>query len=181
MSFTFYVTSSSSTIIHHDIPLIVRGHDAAISRGSLKAVDRSVQESHTSAVPPSTKTYCGFIMKLCPRSPANLKQKLFSNSLKEKQKCQLYVCISVTSEATWGQAQQRWSCTPGSVLTGESGDHCRLWGGERADSRGTGCLPMRPACDCQRSTPPRFGQFQLEHKDDKTNSVVSAVSVVQMN
>lgn len=52
---------------------------------------------------------------------------------------------------TWWQARQRWSCTRGSALTGESGDQRRLWGGERADSRGTQRLPTLPVCHCRRN------------------------------
>lgn len=101
--------SKFKPVIQHDVLFIVRGHDASISRGSLKAVDRSVQESHTSAASPPMKPYCGFTMKLCPRSSANLKQKLndyLQNSPSPKKtKCQLYVCISVTSYLGTGTAE----------------------------------------------------------------------------
>lgn len=62
-----------SAIMKHDIPLIVRGHDASISKGSIKAAVRWVQDSHTSAVSQATKSYCGLRTKSCPSSCANLK------------------------------------------------------------------------------------------------------------
>ena len=75
------------------------------------------------------------------------------------------MCVNVAG--TWWQAQQRGSCTPGSVWTGESADRHRLWGGERADSRGTGRLPRQPGGDCQRNTRHRSGQIPLKHKSNK--------------
>lgn len=138
-----------SAIMKYDIPLIIRGHDASISKGSIKAVVRWVQDSHTSAMSQATKSYCGLRTKSCPSSCANLKSGMKIEHFSDRKPTK----TTVPSElgGTWWQAQQRWSCTQGSTLTGESGDQHRLWGGERADSRGIECLPTLPVCDCRRS------------------------------
>lgn len=67
---------NKSATVKHDIPLIVRGQDASISTGSVKAAVRRVQDSHTSAVSEATKSYCGLRMKSCPRRCANLESRI---------------------------------------------------------------------------------------------------------
>lgn len=141
---------NKSATMRNDIPLIVRGQDASISTGSVKAAVRWVQDSHTSAVSEATKSYCGLRMKSCPRSCANLESQInreeysdwkWTNNSAAYCKC----------GGTWWQAQRRWSCTQGSALTGEGGDRRRLRGGERADSRETEHLPTLPVCHCWKN------------------------------
>lgn len=142
----------SNAIMKYATPLTAIGHDASISKGSARAEVRWVQDSHTSAESPATKSYCGLRTKLCPRSCANLKQKMKNREiqwLKTNKTTMLYVWVWW---CTWWRAQQRWSCTQGSALRGESGGQHRLWGGERADSRGTARLPTLPVCGCRRNT-----------------------------
>lgn len=78
----------------HDIPFNARGHDASISRGSIKAFATGVWDRRTSAVAHGPKSHCGFRIKSCPSRWANLKCMTKSRGLQWKKKpTSLYVRV----------------------------------------------------------------------------------------